>query len=273
MTKIDLAEVVSFMIFLAKKAGEIQMANYGKPYKTEWEKQHIRTEIDRRVGEMVREEISKKYPDFAILSEELPEKTGNEIVLVADEIDGTIQYFRGLSNNFCFSIGLCRDRTPLAGAVYAPKRDELYVGSEMGAFLNGQPIQVGQIQDITKVLMDISSGKHNRDSHLPFLKSALSENGISGPFHPGSFALSLCMVACGKLDALLATSPEPEDVAGGVPIAKAAGAKVTNLKGEPWQLGDPIFVANPVLHEKLGKFFWLWGWRAFIRHLFRFFWS
>ena len=59
------------------------------------------------------------------------------------------------------------------------------------------------------------------------------------------------------MDAVLLTSPEPEDVAGSVPILKAAGAKVTNLKGKPWQLGDPIFTANPELHEKLFEFFQL----------------
>lgn len=254
-TGIDLAEVVSFMIFLAKKAGKIQMTNYGKPYKTDWERQHIRTEIDRMIGIMAREEIHRIYPSFAIISEELPEKTGNEMVFVVDEIDGTNPYFRQFSDHFAFSIGLCQGRVPLAGVVYAPKRDELYVGSENGAFCNGESIQVGQTQDINKVWMTICSGKDNRDSHLPYLKRAMAKNGISGTVEFGCASVTLCLVACGKLDAFIGTSLEPEDMAGAVPILQAAGAKVTNLEGEEWQLGDKsIFAVNPKFHKKLFDF-------------------
>ena len=140
MTKTDLAEVISFMVYLAKKAGEIQMESYGKMYKTEWERQHMRTEIDKNVGKMAREEISRAYADFSIFSEELPEKTGNEMIFVIDEIDGTNPYFRGFSDYFAVSIGLYQGRVSLAGVVFAPKRNELYVGSENGAFCNGEPI-------------------------------------------------------------------------------------------------------------------------------------
>lgn len=253
--KTEIAEIVSFMISLAEKAGEIQIGSYGKSYKTEWERQHMRTEIDRMVGIMVREEVNKRYPSFAIMSEELPKKTGNEMIFVVDEIDGTNPYFRRFSDYFAFSIGLCQGRVPFAGVVYAPKRDELYVGSEKGAFLNSEPIQVGQTQDINKVWMTFCSGKDNRDSHLPYLKRAMADNGISGTVEFGCASVTLCLVACGRLDAFLGTSLEPEDMAGAVPILRAAGGKVTNLKGEEWQLGDKsIFVANPELHKKLFDF-------------------
>lgn len=57
------------------------------------------------------------------------------------------------------------------------------------------------------------------------------------------------------MDAALATSLEPEDMAGAVPILLAAGVKVTNLQGEEWQLGDSsILAANPKLHGKLFDF-------------------
>ncbi len=253
--KIDLVEIIGFMIFLAGKAGEIQMENYGKNYRTEWEQQHMRTEIDKRVGEMVREEINGAYPAFSIYSEEMPFKMGDNMVFVVDEIDGTNPYFRQFSDHFAFSIGLCQDKTPIAGVVYAPKRNELYVGSEKGAFCNNEPIQVSQIHDIKKVWMYLVSGKGNRDSHLPYLKRAMAKDGISGLVNFGSAAMALCLAAYGRLDACLATSLEPEDMAGAVPILRAAGAKVTNLKGEEWQIDDEsILAANPVLHQKLFDF-------------------
>lgn len=251
----NLAGVVDFMVSLAKRAGGILMEGYRKAYRAEWERQHMRIEIEKRVGVMVRKEINKEYPSFAIRSEELPEKTGDEMGFVVDEMDGTNPYFRQFSDHFAFSIGLCQGRVPLAGVVYAPKREELYVGSEKGAFLNDRPIQVGQTQDINKVWMTFCSGKNNRDSHLPYLKRAMADNGISGTVEFGCVSVTLCLVACGKLDAFIGTSLEPEDMAGAVPVLQAAGVKVTNLKGEEWQLGDKsIFTANLKLHKKLFDF-------------------
>lgn len=174
---------------------------------------------------------------------------------VIDEIDGTIPYFRRFSDHFAFSIGLYEGTQPCAGVVFAPKRDELYVGSENGAYCNGKPIQVGHVQDINKVVMYLISGKDKRDSHLPYLKRAFSNDGIAGLVDFCTAAMALCMVAYGRLDASLATSLEFEDMAGAVPILLVAGAKVTNLKGEEWQLGDKsIFAANPGLHKKLFDF-------------------
>lgn len=251
-------EIIDFMVFLALRAGSIQKTYYGKPYATEWEKQHMRTEIDRKIGEMVRKEIATMCPEFTVLSEELPDKQGNNMVFVVDEIDGTNPYFRRFSDHFGFSIGLCEGTTPVAGVVYAPKRNELYVGSEKEALCEDEPIKPSHVTTINKVWMTFCSGKDNRDSHLPYLQRAMLEDGISGTVEFGCASVTLCLVACGKLDAFLGTSLESEDMAGAVPILKAAGAKVTNLQGKEWRLGDKsIFAANPVLHEKLCEFFQL----------------
>lgn len=249
-------EILSFMISLAKKAGEIQMDNYGKSYSTEWKRQHMRTQIDKEIAIMVREEIHKRFPSFAIMTEELPEKRGREDrVFVADEMDGTNPYFRQFSDHFAFSIGLCEGTTPIAGVVYAPLRKELYVGSEKGAFCNGEPIRVSRTQEINKVWMSFVSGKSNRANHIPYLKRAMAEDGISGTVNFGCASVTLCLVGSGRLDAFLATSLEPEDMAAAVPILRGAGTKVTNLSGKEWQLGDKsILAANSELHQKLFNF-------------------
>jgi myo-inositol-1(or 4)-monophosphatase len=68
----------------------------------------------------------------------------------------------------------------------------------------------------------------------------------------------LALVASGGLDAYLATSLNPEDMAAAVVIIREAGGKVTNLKSFEWKLGDEsILAANPELHKKLFEFFGL----------------
>ncbi len=143
--------------------------------------------------------------------------------------------------------------------INAPLRKELYSAEiGKGAFLNGEPIHVSNTVEISKVLMGIDSGKFNRDAHLPFFKRAMAKDGITCPFCTGCASVCLALVASGGLDAYLATSLNPEDMAAAVVIIREAGGKVTELKGKEWQLGDAsILAANPNLHKNLSEFFHL----------------
>lgn len=258
----ELEQHLKFMVNLAKKAGEIQMGNYDKAHGPAWEGEHLKVAIEAQIAEMARQEIAERYPSYSIWSEELPELRGNKMRFVIDELDGTNPYHRQFSIHFGCSIGLYEGNTPLAGVVYAPMMREIYVGSSAGAFCNDVPIRVGQTKDVSKAWMTFDGGKYNRTAFIPYLIRALeTEKKINGLFDVGCASVTLCLVACGRLDACLYTSLDPEDMAGVVPTLRASGAKVTDLSGEEWQLRTDksdkkrgeIFAANPVLHEKLSE--------------------
>ena len=69
---------------------------------------------------------------------------------------------------------------------------------------------------------------------------------------PGSAALDLCWVACGRYDAFYEAQMWAWDRAAGELIAREAGAVVTDLP-PPHSDGTDVGViaANPVLHRKL----------------------
>ena len=69
----------------------------------------------------------------------------------------------------------------------------------------------------------------------------------------GSAAINCCYVACGRLDGYWATNLSVWDVAAGVVIAREAGASVTDLTGEPFDLNAPRFVmaGTEALHQQL----------------------
>jgi len=64
--------------------------------------------------------------------------------------------------------------------------------------------------------------------------------------------MSLCRLACGRLDAVVLNAGVFHDNLPGYIICTEAGAKFTDSKGEKWQYDEMgIVVANPKLHKKL----------------------
>ncbi|MFA4872398.1 MAG: inositol monophosphatase family protein [Patescibacteria group bacterium] len=252
-------EYLNFAAEFAKKAGEIVMEFRGRVKNVEWTaRTHFRTEIDTKVGELVRREIGQRFPEHNIHSEEFEDKDAKSpYTWVIDELDGTIPYFRGTTDHFSVCISLCENGVPIIGVVNACGRGEMYTAEKgKGAFCNSEAIHVGDTTEVNHVIMGIDPGKFDRQAYVPFINRAMALDGISCFLQSGCASVPLCLVASGKYDAYLATSLNPEDMAAAVCIIREAGGKVTNLKGEEWKLGDAsILAANPALHEKLSDFF------------------
>ena len=251
-------EFLEFAVEVAEKAGENIMQYHGPQLERDYDdKTHFKTLVDDMNDKMARLEIGKRFPSHSILSEEsAPHKGDSDLTWVVDGIDGTINFSTGYNDHFAFAIGLCRGNTPIVGVINAPKRGELYTAEVgKGAFCNGKKIQVSNLTDINKVLMGCDAGKFNRTANLPYLEKLHSPSGVTCACIGFCASVPLCLVASGVIHAYLATSLNPEDMASGVIIIREAGGKVTNLKGEEWQLGnESILAANPVLHQKLVDF-------------------
>lgn len=251
-----------FATELAEHACSIQMRYYNEIDLMKdvvwYDLQQFRTKVDIEIGEMVRKEIHKAFPEHNIHSEELADKiTGSPYTWVIDEIDGTGPYIRKTTDHFSFCIALCKENDPILGVVQAPKRNEVYTAIKgEGAFCNGILIKCNTVTDINHVWMGLGGGKRNRMRVLPYYIKAMAQDGISCPLESGCASVPLCLVASGNIEAYLAIGLEPEDMAAAVVINREAGCKVTSLEGKPWRLGDEsILTANPELHYKLSEFF------------------
>lgn len=254
-----LSEYTKFAIEIATEAGKIIAGFYDRRLDQIWTgRSHFKTAADDASEALIRKMIHERYPSHNIWSEEGGRSDkGSPYTWVWDAVDGTIPMFTGISDHFSICGALFIEGAPILGVANAVKRGEIYVGEiGNGAYCNWKPIIVSEETEINRLLMGIDSGKGNRAAHIPFLERAYQPDGITCAFMSGCASVPLLLVASGAMHAYLATSLEPEDMAAAVPIIREAGGKVTNLKGEEWKLGDvSILAANPVLHEKLGKFF------------------
>ena len=258
---LDLGAYLEFMVELAQRAGRVVMGHFNSgSLQKEWvSRTSFSTAADKEVGELLRRAVAVSYPEYNVISEEFPELAkGSRYTWVFDELDGTIPFRTGM-DTFSVCIALCDGTVPIAGVVYAPKRNELYVAAKgLEATLNGVPIHVSLETNVNHVLMGVDSGKATeydpdaRRRKIPYLQKLLGPDGIACDLNFGCASIPLCFTARGEHQAYLATSLNPEDMAAAVVIIREAGGKVTNLKGGEWQLGDPsILAANPILHEKL----------------------
>jgi myo-inositol-1(or 4)-monophosphatase len=182
------------------------------------------TEMDRASEQLILQMIIDCRPDDGIIAEEgssKPSRSG--ISWLIDPIDGTTNYLRGIPN-YAISIAATDGDEVLAGVVYDPTLEETFTATRRhGAALNDTPIACADTPLAEAIIgtgFSYSSSRRARQAKV--LQSILP--AVGDIRRPGSAAVSLCWVACGRLDAFFEAHLQPWDFAAGVLIAREAGA-------------------------------------------------
>ena len=251
----DTRELLLVAVQAAEEAARIQRFHVGGDLDvaTKSNVSDLVTKVDRLCEERIRAIIGERFPDHAVLGEELGGPGGDaEYRWIVDPLDGTVNYAHGFPF-YCVSIGLeVRGRLEV-GVVLDSSRGELFTAVRGGgAFLNGAPIRVSAESDPADSLLATGF------SYDPGLKVQNSEvftrvqPQVRAVRRPGAAALDLCYVACGRLDGFWELTLNAWDVAAGVLLIEEAGGKVTSGDGSPYRLEEPVLVAsNGPLHERL----------------------
>src|ERR1700738_3985391 len=102
------------------------------------------TMADRRAEEMLHSDLTKARPGYGFIGEEGGIRQGDDKshTWIVDPLDGTTNFLHGIPQ-FAISIGLQREGTMIAGLIYNPANDDLYIAERgKGAFLNDQRLRV-----------------------------------------------------------------------------------------------------------------------------------
>src|ERR1700751_4685893 len=102
------------------------------------------TAADHRAEETLRAELARARPGYGFLGEEGGQQEGSDKThrWIVDPLDGTTNFLHGIPH-FAISIALERERTIVAGIVYNPLNEELFVAERgKGAFLNDHRLRV-----------------------------------------------------------------------------------------------------------------------------------
>ncbi len=186
----------------AKRAGLIIMDVYSSQVKVNYKKDNSPLTIaDRKANDLIVENLSRKFPNYAILSEELPpseDRLENEYCWCIDPLDGTSDFINK-TNNFSVNIALIKNKRPVLGVIYIPFFDQLFFGvKDNGSYVlaNGE-VKVLSVSERTSDLRVLTSSIHKSDKFLDLLDNNIHR--ISSVVGMGS-AFKGCKIAQGLFD-------------------------------------------------------------------------
>ncbi len=186
------------------------------------------SEADIAVNDLVEGRLRSATPDYGWLSEESVDddsRLGKQLVWIVDPIDGTRAYLAG-REDWCVSIALVAEATPVLAAVFAPVTDEFFFA------VRGQGATRNDIGVSATAGIDLNFPRMAGPKPLVQRLSPSSDEIVLFP-RIGSLALRLCRVADGSLDAAFAGGQSRDwDLAAANLIVQEAGGRMTALSGD-----------------------------------------
>ena len=242
-----MTEIMDFTQNMARQAGKLLIEKFTQQHQIHYKGTiDLVTEADKMSEELILKEISRRYPEHGILSEESAAKNEKAAMRwIIDPLDGTTNYAHGFPF-FCVSVALEKEGTLELGIIYDPTRDELFTTERGGgAYLNGKKLQVSHVNDLSRSLLSTGFPYDIRvspDNNLNFFSAmAVKAQAIR---RPGAAALDLAYLASGRIDGFWELKLKPWDTAAGCLLVTEAGGIISDMAGGKWNLDSPGLVAS-----------------------------
>ena len=190
---------------------------------------------DRKAEALLFEELSKARPGYGFLMEEggVVEGTDKANRWIIDPLDGTTNFLHGLPL-FAISIALERDGAIIAGLVYNPATDDMYVAERgQGAYHNNRRLRVAPRSEISDALIGCGIPHLGKAREHPRFKAELAAvmARALNVRRLGAASLDMAFIASGRLDADWERDLMAWDVAAGIILVREAGGYVSDLDG------------------------------------------
>jgi len=212
------------------------------------------TAIERRVEDLVFEEIQKFYPEDNFLSTQQGSVINNSnLTWVLKPIDGTENFMNGYPH---FSLSLCsmiNDVVTSAVIIDPIRREEFSTYDGGGANINNNKIRSSNQNNLEDSML--SFVKSNKDSEFDHKKTykELSNQKLNMR-ESGCLSLDLAYVGTGRLDGIWAYDIGLMDIAAGSLIAREGGALVSDFNGNPKFLeGNNVIASTPKIYKSILK--------------------
>ncbi len=163
-----------------------------------------------------------------------------------DAAEGNVNLVHGLAE-WCVSVTLIRDNTPVLAAVYQPIGDLTYTAVRGGgAYLNGRPLHTSTKSDLAVAIVTTGQAEAGQKDTYRRLGDAitamLGRALLVRATVPSTFPLLL--VASGHYDVFWQYEPVLPGIAAGALFVTEAGGIVSDVHGNPWRPGSPDFLAT-----------------------------
>jgi myo-inositol-1(or 4)-monophosphatase len=250
--------LLNVMIAAARKAARAIKRDFGEVEKLQVSLKgpaNFVTATDRRAEETLYTELVKARPGYGFLGEEsgLREGTDKSNTWIVDPLDGTTNFLHGIPH-FASSIALERDGALVAGLIYNPATDEMFVAEKgKGAFLNDQRIRVAARRRLAEAIVACGIAHYGQgDVALSRREIGAVQDHVAGVMRFGAAALDLAWIAAGRVDGYWERTLKPWDLAAGLVLVREAGGFVTDCDGREEIFAKGHIVAgNEAIHKGL----------------------
>lgn len=206
------------------------------------------TLADRRAEENLRRLIEKEFPEHGIVGEEFGEtRSDAEFRWILDPIDGTRALVAGVPQ-YTVLVALEYQRDSIVGVIHNPGLNRTMIASRgNGTRLNGQPVHVSLIEDLSAATVLCSSYSGLMKAHPEKCIELLS----TCHFAPGwGDGFGYMLVAQGSADIMLDWGWNVWDAAPLKVCIEEAGGCFTDWDGNPTIYGNSGLAANAMLHRQ-----------------------
>ena len=210
------------------------------------------TNFDKNFEKLIRAKIQKKFPNDSIIGEEFNDKkTSSQFMWSIDPIDGTRAFVIG-APTWSNLVSLSYQDKSKIGLANFPELMKFYLNDKKYSYVfrNGKRRIIKSSNNTNLKTVKIIGNFHGTLSYEK-QKKVIKKFGWS--FRLAGFdALNYCLLAEGKVDAVIEANLKPYDILPLIPIIKNSKAIVTNWKNEPAENGGNILAtSNKKLHKKI----------------------
>jgi myo-inositol-1(or 4)-monophosphatase len=214
------------------------------------------SEVDRAAEDAIISTLLSAYPDHGILAEEsgLREST-SDYQWIIDPLDGTTNFLHSFPQ-YCTSIACAVKGVLTHAVIYDPTRNDLFIATRgSGAFLNERRIRVSKVIYLKDALIGTGFPYKefaNFDAYTATFKAVTQS--VSAVRRPGSAALDLAYVACGRYDGFWESGLSAWDMAAGALLIKEAGGLITDFAaGDEYLKNGNVVAGTPKVFPGLLK--------------------
>jgi myo-inositol-1(or 4)-monophosphatase len=250
--------LLNVMIAAARKAARALKRDFGELEKLQVSLKgpaNFVSAADKRAEETLYAELSKARPGYCFLGEEGGRREGADKshTWIVDPLDGTTNFLHGIPQ-FAISIARAREGAVVAGLVYNPANEELFIAEKgKGAFLNDQRIRVAGRKRLADAVVACGLPHIGRgDIALARKETGAMQEQVAGLRRFGAAALDLAWIAAGRLDGYWERDIKPWDMAAGLILVREAGGYVSDCDGgEDMFSSGHIAAGNDTIHKEL----------------------
>ena len=207
------------------------------------------TMTDKKVEEILIEELRKARPKYSVLSEEIGEiknDDSEDFKWIIDPIDGTSNFLHGIPH-FAISLALENKKEIICGIVFDPIKNEIFSAEKgNGAYLNNQRMRVSARKKLKDCLIVTGGPRQNHQNKEVCMEEykKFSSKVLIPIRKMGSASLDMAYVAAGRFDGFWQRNLNYWDIAAGVLLVREAGGYVTDFLGKDKYIENKTILAT-----------------------------